>query len=523
MGAWSLYFLAKVGMYGARLIGLHWWPNLLFALFLAWPLSQRRWRIARQVVAWPCAIALLYYDSYLPPVSRVLSQAGAVASFSPSYLVELVLRFVSWPVVAALAVLVLLYVLLARHLRFATLAIVAVLVAPWLPSGGMWRADPAMPGPGLPGAQAVAAGQAAPLQLAQLDDRLRSFYGAQQQQAVAFKAAAPSFDLVVLSVCSLSWDDLAFAGLSNHGVFAGMDVVFKQFNSAASYSGPAVLRLLHGTCGQRPQSALYEAAPDECRLFPSLAAAGYEPAWLMNHDGHFDRFAEQVRDQGGMSGAPFDVSPAAVAMSAFDGTPIRSDFDVLSQWWRNQQAGAGDRHHAVLYNTITLHDGNRVPGLKSRSSVDTYKPRLSKMLADFERFFELVQASGRPTVVVLVPEHGGAVRGDALQVSGLRELPTPSITHVPAAVKLLGFPNFQRSGETVLVNQPSSYLGLVALISRLHEAGTAVADRQALQTLVQGLPATEWVAENDSTVLLRSGSQAFLRGADGQWAPFAAP
>ena len=42
-----------------------------------------------------------------------------------------------------------------------------------------------------------------------------------------------------------------------------------------------------------------------------------------------------------------------------------------------------------------------------------------------------LEASGRRAVVVLVPEHGAALRGDSAQIAGLREIPTPAITLVP--------------------------------------------------------------------------------------------
>ncbi len=41
-------------------------------------------------------------------------------------------------------------------------------------------------------------------------------------------------------------------------------------------------------------------------------------------------------------------------------------------------------------------------------------------------------------MVVVVPEHGGALKGDRMQVSGLRDIPSPSITDVPVGVKFFG-------------------------------------------------------------------------------------
>src|SRR5690606_11436982 len=131
---------------------------------------------------------------------------------------------------------------------------------------------------------------------------------------------------------------------------------------------------------------------------------------------------------------------APVHMQNFDGSPIYNDYALLSQWWKKHAAEAapGGAPAALYYNTISLHDGNRVPGMASRSSLDTYKPRLVQLLADFDHFIDDLEKSGRPVALVLVPEHGAALRGDKMQISGMREIPSPRITLVPTAVKLIG-------------------------------------------------------------------------------------
>ena len=40
-----------------------------------------------------------------------------------------------------------------------------------------------------------------------------------------------------------------FVGQRDNPFLKRFDVLFTNFNSAASYSGPASLRVLHGTCG----------------------------------------------------------------------------------------------------------------------------------------------------------------------------------------------------------------------------------------------------------------------------------
>jgi len=241
---------------------------------------------------------------------------------------------------------------------------------------------------------------------------------------------------------------------------------------------------------------------------------------LLNHDGRFGSFNDQMRIQGGTGVDPLDNRGAPAVMTSFDGTPLRSDFDLLSQWWKQHERD--EAHNALLYNTITLHDGVRAPGLGS-NSLESYVPRLRRLFSDLGRFLDLVEATGRPTVVVLIPEHGAALRGDAVQVAGLREIPTPAITTVPAAVRLVGFPSVRHGAEPLFIDAPSSYLSLTALIAGLAQGGPLGTTRESLQALVAALPQVQWVAENENTVFMRQAGRGYLRSPNGQWTQFAAP
>ena len=118
MHHWSFYFLAKLGLFYAGRMNFHWPANLLLALCLLWPLAPGRVRTVRAWVAWPLALSLLYYDSYLPAIGRVLSQVTALAQFRLDYLAELVQRAVEVRTLVAALALVVVYLLLARRIRF---------------------------------------------------------------------------------------------------------------------------------------------------------------------------------------------------------------------------------------------------------------------------------------------------------------------------------------------------------------------------------------------------------------------
>jgi cellulose synthase operon protein YhjU len=196
----------------------------------------------------------------------------------------------------------------------------------------------------------------------------------------------------------------------------------------------------------------------------------------------------------------------------------------LSQWWTQRQT-RGAAPVALYYNTITLHDGNRIPGSKSSSSLDTYKPRLVKLLGDFDRFVTQLEASGRPVVLVLLPEHGASLRGDKVQISGMREIPDPKITLVPAAIKLIGLPptTAPAAGGPVVVTQPMSYFGINALLADLLRENPFAAGGRPLADRLDALETTPFVAENDDVVVIGSENGYVLKSTEGTWVNFGKP
>lgn len=102
-----------------------------------------------------------------------------------------------------------------------------------------------------------------------LDRVLESFYNKEAKRQVNFTEAssdAVPFDVLFLHICSLSWDDLRVAGLTPHPLFERFDLLFTNFNSVSSYSGPATIRLLKATCGQPSHHDLYQIVAGHCYL-----------------------------------------------------------------------------------------------------------------------------------------------------------------------------------------------------------------------------------------------------------------
>ncbi|MBK7000138.1 MAG: cellulose biosynthesis protein BcsG [Rhodoferax sp.] len=525
----GLYFLLKTGLYYTHSIGFHWIPNLLLALLAFWPLQPGLWRRLRPWVLWPAAIALLYYDAYLPSIERVWSQIGAISGFSNEYLLELLGRIFQPAEMAMLLGAIVLYTILSRWLRFATFAILAILSVPLVAAINNASAPPT-PTPA-PTATTTSTATTATNNTAtntteaSPDAQLQAFYAKENQRRLVFPkpASPPPFDIVMLHVCSMSWDDLDFVEERNTPLLKRFDLVFSNFNSAASYSGPAAIRVLRGTCGQTKEEGLFKEKPEECATFPSLAKAGYQTAGLLNHNGIYYSFAKIVAHEAGLDGRLESNKEVPVIMNSFDGTPVYDDYALLSRWWTQRQTHSA-QPVALYYNSITLHDGNRVPGTASLSSLQTYKPRITKLLADLDRFVTQLEASGKPVLLLLIPEHGGALRREKGQlVDGIREIPDPKISLVPAAIKLVGLKTATQGtppGAPILVDQPVSYFGLFSLVADLLADNPYTAGTIAWNTRLEKLQTTPFVAQNgDIVVMSDSSGRYIMKSSDGTWVP----
>ncbi|UID80827.1 cellulose biosynthesis protein BcsG [Stenotrophomonas maltophilia] len=520
---WNLYFLSKVVLAWMGALDLKILPNLLFLGALLVPLRWRWARIARTVAAIPVGVALYYQDTWWPPFRRLLVQPG-VLDFSADYWLELAQRFINWQMVAVLAMLVLAYVLLKPWLRITTLSVLgmlglAVMAIP-MPAGWNWGQGTATAA--TTSVAGTSGGGLPPANNETLNAWLAGFY--QQQASLKTSFPAPGsgapFDVIILNICSLAWSDLDEVGLRQNNLLDHMDVVFDDFNSATAYSGPAAIRLLRASCGQTSHTGLFDPVPAECQLFSNLQRLGFQSELAMNHDGHFDDFIGELHQYGGLQAQPMDISAFPKALVAFDKSPLRRDGDVLMAWWKQRLAGSSQQV-ALFYNTISLHDGNRIVGADGRSNAADYKARAEMVLGDMAGFVDAVEKSGRRAMIVVVPEHGAALHGDRMQIPGMREIPSPSITHVPVGVKLIGM-GAPAAGGPRHVPEPSSYLAVSELVSRVYalNAQSPPSERN-WDSLLKGLPQTPSVSENEGAKVIEYAGKPWLQLQGSQaWSPY---
>ncbi|HEF4780302.1 cellulose biosynthesis protein BcsG [Burkholderia multivorans] len=514
MTFWNLYFILKFALFATGHLQPMWAANLVFALALAAsaPLRSRVARIVRQVAAVAIAVPLLARELHAPPLARLAEAAREVATFRADYWLEILPRLLPPTLLLTVAGVLIVYFVVNRWLRVATFVIAALIAMPLWQAGSGWATRVAQ-------ATTTQGGAATAARAGQPEDynaALATFRAQESQRQVAFghlgSDPAAQFDVIVVHVCSLSWDDLDAAKLRNHPMLSRFDYLFTNFSTAASYSGPAAIRVLRASCGQETHADLYKPAPQQCHLFAQLASAGYTVQSLLNHDGHFDNFLQVIRDNIGVPGAPLVSNEAApVAMHAFDGSAIKDDYATLANWYAQRASVAGPV--ALYYNTISLHDGNRVVG-SALTSIDSYPQRAAKLMSDVDRLADLIAQSGRRAVIVFVPEHGAALRGDRNQVAGLREIPTPRIVHGPVGVRLVGFAGDH--GTTTVIDQPTSFLALAQLLSNL-VSNSPFKPGVTLAQYAADLPRTRMVGENEGTVTMQTAAGYAVKTPDGVW------
>lgn len=522
LGVWNVYFIIAFALAAFGYIELNLLGNALLMAWLLLPVGPKWLRILRGTLGVAAAAVLLYSESWLPGVDSILANKGGIAGFSLLYMAEFALDFINVKMVGWGLLVFLGYFLVRRYVRVTFFTIVYFLGAvtmPWVQSILPERA---------PVVTADAGGQtneaAAPAKTGKADAKaVGEWYDAFLAYEHDRRARFPNglsekdtpFDILLLSICSVSNDDLAVSQLDQHPLFKEFNIRFDSFNAATAYSGPALLRLLNGACGQPSHSELYGERRPECEIMTRLGTLGYSQRLLMDHSGEYDNFLQSMRDKAGVT-ATLDNAKYPTRYMGFDDEEIADSLAVLRHWQRTQVKSKAGRT-ATLINFIALHDGNRLPG---RGRAEPFKPRAQEMFDNIRTFLRELERSGRKTMVVIVPEHGAAVRGDKIQVPRLRDIPTMRISRVPVMVKFVGLKGMPN--EPIHVTGNTSYLALTSLIGKTLETDYFSKDGGTvpLEQLVHDLPQTNPVSENGTVQTLEYQGREYFRQSGGEWKPY---
>ncbi len=525
---WNYYFLLKFALLWSGYLNFHPFINLVFLAFLLFPLSSRLLHRCRNWIAVPIGIAVFYHDTWLPGLSTITSQGTNLFVFNFSYLLELLNRFINWQLMGMAFVLLVAYLFLAQWIRITSFTVIALtwlniltLTAPainLLPVQSKTVANKVQAETGAKTSGEELSSNLPPTN-ENLNAYLNQFYEQQKGLHTSFpnslSADAQPFDVILIQVCSLAWADIDAVHLRDHPLWGKFDIMFNNFNSAASYSGPAAIRLLRASCGETPHAGLYKPVDPDCYILDNLAKLGFSPDMMLDHEGLFGNFLKEIQEYGGLDDVPL-ISRAGISpdLVSFDGKLLSDDGQLLDRWLK-QQNSSGTKRNATYYNEISLHDGNTFIG---ENKPAPYEPRAKNLLDQTMNFFTALEKSGHKAVVVFIPEHGANLVGDKLQMPGLRDIPSPSITHVPVGIKFIGM---KAKPAQIQINDPSSYLAVSDLIARLVDGKIFNQDNVNLETLTQNLPKTPFVSSNEGVTVMKYQDKFYilLKG-DSSWVPY---
>lgn len=526
LGGWNFYFLLKFALLWFGYLNFHALANLVFLAWLILPVPSDRLHRLRNWISLPIGIGLFWHDTWLPGLESILSQGSQLTGFSTAYLLDLINRFINWHMVGTAFVMLVLYLFIAQWIRVTVLVSLLLL---WInvvniagPSFALLPGKESTPPPALTSAAQpkVANGpdQSAPPTSANLTAYLNTFYANQKQQITHFPDALPAdsapFDILVINICSLAWSDLEAAQLRDHPLWKHFDIMLTNYNSATAYSGPAGIRLLRASCGQSSHSDLYKPADQRCYLFGNLAKLGFKQQLMMDHTGLFGNYLQELREEGNLNAPLMSQAGIRPELTSFDSSPVLNDGEVMQRWLDERQKSAEARS-ATFYNLIPLHDGTRELG----SSKTAAWPSRAKLLFDqLDAFLTSLDKSGRRVMVIVVPEHGAALEGDKMQMSGLRDIPSPGITHVPVGIKFVGMKAPHQ--EQLNVATPVSLQALSELVSRVVDGQLFNAASVNMTQLTENLPQTPVISENDNAVVMIYQGKPWIRLNGGEWVAY---
>lgn len=517
LGIWSGYFVFKIVLFFLGMINFCIHKNVALAVFLCIRF-RGKWSVAANIIGLVLAVMLLYHDSYLPSIEQILAQKSNLEGFSFSYALNFLLDFVSLPILFGFVGCIAGAVLLKDFIRITTCVFtgfIAVAVYSYYGESSISQSDDALAKcePNESGNLAQSNSSDIPkmnktASSAVLEDYLTNFLEFEHSRRVSMpdklNDGFEPFDIVVLNVCSLANDDLDAASMTSHPVFRSFDAKFDNFSGATSYSTPASLRFLRSQCGQETEAEMYRERRQECELLSSLNKLGFATGVYLDHNGEYGNYLSSLASYGGLTTRPENQQLLTIKYRSFDNSPIFSDRDLFEQYIKEITLKP-NYGRASFFNLISLHDGNRKEG---ESRTMSFNARLKIFLDDLNFFMSKLEQSGHRTLLILLPEHGAAIRGDKMQIAKLREIPSTKITDIPVYVRFFGLP---KSETMKKIGGYHSHMAIAELIKRAIEDNVYASGGKGYEEILSNLPETAPVSESTNAFFIKYGSTEWFK------------
>lgn len=498
---WSFYFLAKLYLYFRGYIRFHFILNLLFAIFILLPVPKKApfykyLKAARFFLSLTVAFLLAWYDSWFPPLFHSIQLLMETEGIATGYIIRFIFNILSSWETAVIILMFFICIAVRNRITLAPVVFILMLIVLPFEWGKASKEDPG--------------------------GYLAAFYRSEGNRVIRFEelsAEAIDFDIIILHVCSLSWDDIKAVGMEEHPFFKQFHYLFTNFNTVSSYTNPSVIRLLRANCGQRKHEALYQDEPRECFLLESLRYLGYETSSIVDNDAPPSYHYVYDMITYGLSDPPMDFKDTPVVLYDFDNSPIYDDLALFKKWWDIRHKSSSERA-ALYFDITTLHTGARWVKEKDwwqKDRIDRYRESLLYLFGIFEQFFNQMASSGRNFVIVFIPEHGAALQGTKIQPPELRDIPLPRITLVPVGIKLIGDGHSPVPEHQKIISKPTSYLAVSYMLSCFLKEPPFGPGSSVPSNILDNIPETKFVSENKEAVIVKKDEDYFLYGKEKKW------
>jgi cellulose synthase operon protein YhjU len=351
---------------------------------------------------------------------------------------------------------------------------------------------------------------------------LESFYNAESQRLIMFHqpdTESTPFDIVILHISSLSWDDLKEIGITQEDpFFKQFDYLFTNFNSAVISDSGAVMRLMLSNCGQKSNKEINkdELPNNMCLLIERLTSVGYTPYVSMDSNdinGDYAKIFKKIGFNKAVTITKENLTANALYLD--EKSPLYSNYAILKKWFDTRKSLRSERTF-LYHNSILLKQGSHWIDDKqwtSRDNRDQYKDVYSSLLKDIQQFIDLLKSSKRNTLLIIIPEYGRYLSVN----SKAEDMPLPKITKVPVGIKFIG-PIFNDTiVQQHIISKPASYFAISWILSKFIENSPFGKTPMTSEDIVFKIPMTDFVSEQDGRVIMEMDGSYLFYGEDKKW------
>lgn len=508
---WNGFYIFKILMYFFLLIDFNLPLNtMLFAATHAHFQRRRIQKYYRIIIAILC-LALLYHDSYLPSIKQIIAQRSNLTGFSLSYIAEFMLDFINFKLIGMFALAIVLVKTASLYLRGTTCVILCFILTQFVSSDTLLKNFTKESNVTvntnfiLKNKDLIA--QRGTFNNTNLNRYLEAFTKKEDSRSIevsySLESSFEPFNIVLFTIDNVANQDLSTFNANDVYALKRFNLYLTGFNSVTTDFNESKLRLFQSICGQKKQDILLDKRNDKCSLLKMIEQLGYDTVAFFNSQKELNTIADKI---GKYTHFPDNINPYVtkprVLYKGTDRKDIYNDEDIFNSYIR--YVGSSD-----LLSFAYIHSSSLLNGNKDNNFEVSYEEKLTSLLVRINKFMDRLDELGKPTLFIMVPTAGAALKGDKTQLKGMRAIPSDNITNTTVMIKFCGIKN---APQTVSLNDPVSYQSIAYIIAK-SVSSNVYSEKYplSLEAFSEDIPRTELVGETDSHYFIKYKNKYFYK------------